>query len=208
MRWVSGLWAGLYKAVGGAAGTALALGLLVCGCVFAAMAGPALSLNARSQALHQITAKLAPTVKTVQIGANWTNFVDSLVTFSGTNQNVSQADQNLTPGQLARTTQEIKASLAGLPLPLASGDWYGLTARPALVSSGAPPSAIVEGKLPKLEVLYRNSLTSDAALVAGSYSAGSAAAGSSAAGAEPAGTLAVAVTPQTAARFGLHPGAG
>ena len=105
------------RAVGSAAGTTLALALLVCGCVFAAMAGPALSLHARSQALHQITARLAPTVKTVQIGANWTNFVDALVTFSGSNQNVPVADQNLTTSQLARTTQEIKASLAAPAAP-------------------------------------------------------------------------------------------
>ncbi len=187
---------GLNKAVGGAAGTTVALALLVCGCVFAAMAGPALSLHARSQALHQVTAGLAPTVKTVQIGANWTNFVDALVNFSGANQNVSVADQNLTASQLARTTQEIKASLAGMPLPLGPGAWYGLTANPAEVTSHVPPGAVVGGKQPKLEVLYRNSLTSDASLVAGSF----------AAGAEPAGTLAVAVTPQTAARFGLHAG--
>ena len=182
--------------MGSAAGTTLALALLVCGCVFAAMAGPALSLHARSQALHQTTARLAPTVKTVQIGANWTNFADALLNFSGSNQNVPVADQNLTTSQLARTTQEIKASLAGLPLPLGAGAWYGLTANPAGVTSGAAPSAVLDGQQPKLEVLYRNSLTSDASLVAGSY----------AAGAEPAGTLAVAVTPQTAARFGLHPG--
>ncbi len=74
---------GLNRAVGAAAGTTLALALLVCGCVFAAMAGPALSLHARSQALHQTTARLAPTVKTVQIGANWSNFVGTLENFSG-----------------------------------------------------------------------------------------------------------------------------
>ena len=186
----------LSRAVGSAAGTTLALALLVCGCVFAAMAGPALSLHARSQALHQTTARLAPTVKTVQIGANWSNFAGALLTFSGSNQTVPLSDQNLTTSQLARTTQEIRASLAGLPLPLGAGAWYGLTANPAGVTSGAAPSAVLEGQPPKLEVLYRNSLTSDASLVAGSY----------AAGAEPAGTLAVAVTPQTAARFGLHPG--
>jgi putative ABC transport system permease protein len=179
--------------VGAAAGTTLALALLVCGCVFAAMAGPALGLHARSQALHQTTAKLAPTVKTVQVSANWTNFVDSLLTGS---QNAPVSDLNLTASQLARATREIKGSLAGLPLPLGPGDWYGLSANQAEVSSGAAPAAVLEGVQPKLEVLYRNSLTSNASLVAGSY----------AAGAEPAGTLAVAVTPQTAARFGLRPG--
>ncbi|HJY56794.1 MAG TPA: hypothetical protein VJ418_10460 [Streptosporangiaceae bacterium] len=181
--------AGLNRAVGAAAGTTLALALLVCGCVFAAMAGPALSLHARSQALHQITARLNPTVKTVQVGANWTNFVQSLLNFSGGNQ-------NLTATQLARTNQEIKGSLAGLPLPLGAGAWYGLTANAAGVSSGAAPAAVLDGQQPKLEVLYRNPLTSNASLVAGSY----------AAGAEPAGTVAVAVTAQTAARFGLRPG--
>ena len=186
----------LSRAVGSAAGTTLALALLVAGCVFAAMAGPALSLHARSQALHQITAKLDPTVKTVQIGANWTNFVDSILVFSGTNQNTAVADQNLSPSQLARANQEIKASLTRLPLPLSPGSWYGLTAQPGAVTSGAAPSAEVSGRPPKVEVLYRNSLTTNAVVVAGSY----------AAGAEPAGTLAVAVTPQTAARFGLHAG--
>ena len=187
---------GLNKAVGGAAGTTLALALLVCGCVFAAMVGPALSLHARSQALHQTTAKLAPTVKTVQVSASWTNFVSSLVNFSGANQNVPVADQNLTASQLTRTTQEIKTSLAGLPLPLGPGDWYGLGSNPTEVTSHVPPSTVLNGKLPKLEVLYRDPLASNAELVAGTYSAGR----------EPAGTLAVTVTPQTAARFGLHLG--
>ena len=134
---------GLTKAVGAAAGTTLALALLVCGCVFAAMAGPALGLYARSQALHQTTAKLAPTVKTVQVSANWTNFVGSLLTSS---QNAPVSDLNLTASQLARATQEIKGSLAGLPLPLGPGDWYGLSANQAEVSSGAAPAAVLVPK--------------------------------------------------------------
>ena len=108
---------GLNRAVGAAAGSTLALALLVCGCVFAAMAGPALSLHARSQALHQTTAKLAPTVKAVQVSANWSNFVDALVTLSGANQNVPVADLNLTANQLAQAAREIKTSLAGAAAP-------------------------------------------------------------------------------------------
>ena len=50
-------------------GSTLALALLVCGCVFAAMAGPALSLHTRSQALHQTLAGLTATTKTVQVSA-------------------------------------------------------------------------------------------------------------------------------------------
>ena len=185
----------LNRAVGAAAGSTLALALLVAGCVFAAMAGPALSLHARSAALHQTADKLAPTVKAVQVSANWTNFVDALVNFSGANQNVPVADQNLTTAQLARIAQEIKTSLAGLPLPLGPGDWYGLSAEPAAVAAGAAPSAVV-ARPPKLEVIYRDSLISNAEVVAGGYSAGR----------EPAGTVAVTVSTPTAARFGLHPG--
>jgi putative ABC transport system permease protein len=188
---------GLKRAVGAAVASTLALALLVAGCVFAAMAGPALSLHARSQALHQTTAKLAPTVKTVQVSANWTNFTDALANLSpGGSQNVAVSDLNLTPGQLARTAQEIKASLASLPLPLGPGAWDGLGSKPAEVISSVPPAAVPGGTRPKLEVLYRDPLTSNATLVAGSYSAGT----------EPAGTVAVAVTSQTAARFGLHLG--
>ena len=57
--------------VGTAAGSALALALLVCGCVFAALAGPALSLHTRTQALHQTLAGYANTTKTVQVSAAW-----------------------------------------------------------------------------------------------------------------------------------------
>jgi len=173
---------GLTRAVGAAAGSTLALALLVCGCVFAAMAGPALSLHARSQALHQITAKLDPTVKTVQIGANWTNFVDSILIFSGTSQNTAVADQDLSPSQLARANQEIRSSLAGLPLPLGPGSWYGLTAQPGVVTSAVAPSAPVAGRPPKVEVLHRNSLTTNASVTPGSNPAG----------AQPAGTAAAA----------------
>ena len=187
---------GLKRAAGTAVASTLALALLVAGCVFAAMAGPALSLHARSQALHQTTARLAPTVKTVQVGANWANFAADLIEFSGTNQNVPVADQDLTASQLALTTREIKTSLARLPLPLGPGAWSGLSAEPTLVASGAAPSAVMSGIQPRLEVLYRASLTSNATLVAGSYSAGP----------QRAGTVTVAVTPQTAARFGVHPG--
>jgi putative ABC transport system permease protein len=187
---------GLNRAVGAAAGSTLALALLVCGCVFAAMAGPALSLHARSQALHQTTDQLASTVRTVQVSANWVDFAGSLIQSSAAGQNVSAAGQNLTASQLAQATQEIKASLARTPLPLGPGDWYGLSANPAQVTSGAAPSAVLNGAQPRLEVLYRDPLTSNAELVAGSYSAP----------AEPAGTVAVTVSSQTAARFGLHPG--
>ncbi len=187
--------AGLGRVAGSAAGSTLALALLVCGCVFTAISGPALSLHVRSQAFQQTMASLAPTVKTVQVTASWNDFTSSLATPGG---------PSLTAGQLGRllsrllslATQDIKSSLARLPLPLAAGYWYGLTSDAAAVTSGAAASAVLDGTSPKLEVIYRNTLTSDATLVAGSFTAG----------AEPAGTVPVAVSTQSAARFGLRPG--
>ena len=64
------------------------------------------------------------------------------------------------------------------------------------MTAGAAPSAKPGGVAPKLEVIYRDPLTSNVTLVAGSFpppsSLGS--------------RLDIAVTAATAARFGLHPG--
>jgi putative ABC transport system permease protein len=182
---------GLKRAVGGAGPATLALALLVCGCVFAAMAGPALSLHARSQALQQTLAKIAPTVKTVQVSAVWSEFIDALIEFSG-------SGQIMTSSQLTDSTRSLKASLAHTPLRLAADNWTSISTQPSVVASGEAARAIISSTRPKLEVLYRDPFTSNAALTQGSYSYPG--------GAEPTGTVAVAVTPQTAYRFGLHPG--
>ena len=73
----------LSRTVGTAAGSALALALLVCCCVFAALAGPALSLHTRTQALHQTLAGYPNTTKTVQVTASWATFSGSLAGPSG-----------------------------------------------------------------------------------------------------------------------------
>ena len=170
--------AGLNRAVGAATGSTLALALLVCGCVFAALAGPALSLHTRSEALRQTLAGLAVTTKTVQVNADW-----SSLTFTP-----------LTPAGFAGSTAALARGFRSLPLPLAAGAWAGLTAKLSVVS-GAGPRAQA-GAPPKLEVLYRDPLAGHAQLVAGTYASTGA----------PAGTLAVAATTQMAARYGLHPG--
>jgi len=175
--------------VGAAAGSMLALALLVCGCVFAALAGPALSQHTRTQALHQTLAGLSATTKTVQAGASWGDFTGPLV------QNGVENSQNITAGEFAAATREIGGGLAALGLPLAAGQWASLSTNLFVVVSGAGPRTQT-GLPPKLEVLYRDPLTSNAQLTAGAYTGGTV----------PAGMLAVAATTQTAARFGLHPG--
>ncbi|MGD0067395.1 MAG: hypothetical protein ABSB76_28660, partial [Streptosporangiaceae bacterium] len=167
----------------------LALALLVCGCVFAAVAGPALSLHTRSQALHQTLAGLAGTDKTVQVNGNWGDFTDTLQT-AGTLPSLAV----LPAGIVGQSMDQLSSGFRALGLPLAAGSWFGLSANPLPVPGATPKTNA--GAIPRFEVTYRNALTSHAQLVAGSY------AGTT----SPPGTLLVAATTQTAALFGLHPG--
>lgn len=80
-------------------------------------------------------------------------------------------------------------------VPITAGAFDGLASSAFPVASGAAASAQA-GAAPKVEVLYRDPLTSHTQLVAGRYSSAGL----------PAGQLGVTVTTQTAARFGLHPG--
>ena len=174
------------RTVGTAAGSALALALLVCCCVFAALAGPALSLHTRTQALHQTMAGYPDTTKTVQVTASWATFSGSL--------------QPIRPGQnldnvLPQALNDVGSGLRATPLPLTAGDWASLTAKPIRVAAGAAARAQA-GAPPQLQVSYRTSFTGFARLVAGTFSGGRV----------PPGAVGVAATTQTAARFGMHPG--
>ena len=180
--------AGLNRTTGDAAGSTLALALLVCGCVFTALAGPALSLHTRTEALHQTLAGLTATTKTVQASGSWDEFTSPAGNFLGT-------QRDMTASEFTTTTREMGRGLSVLPLTLAAGAWAGLTTNLFGVTSGAAASAQAEAP-PKLEVVYRDTLTSNTRVVAGTY------AGTGA----PTGALAVSVTAQIAGRFGVHPG--
>jgi putative ABC transport system permease protein len=178
----------LRGATGAAAGSTLALALLVCGCVFAATAGPALSAHTQTQALHRTLAGLSPSTRTVQVTANWSDFTGPEVQIGiGSVQNVSATE-------LARTTRQIGAGLAALRLPLAAGQWASLASELYVVSGAGPRTQAALP--PKLEVVYRDPLTSNGKLVLGTYATTGV----------PAGMLAVLATTATAARYGLHPG--
>jgi len=172
------------RRVGAAAGSALALALLACACVFAALTGPALSLHTRTQALQQTLAGFPATTRTVQADAAWSDFTGSL-----------PGSRALSPDLLNQSADQIGRGLAAVPLPLAGGRWTSLTTKPLAVMAGAASSAYDELP-PKLEVSYRVPFTGHAQLVAGSFAAGKI----------PPGTVAVAATVPTAARFGMHPG--
>ena len=178
---------GLTRAAGTAVGSTLALALLVCGCVFAAMAGPALSLYTQSQALHQTLAGLPSTTDTIQVSAAYYGFISALYT-PGHLQDMKRSG-------LDQASREIGQSFSALGLPLAPGGrWAGLTTNLYLVS-GTGPRAIA-ALPPQLEVVWRDTLTSNTRIVAGMYATRGV----------PAGAVGVAATTQTAYRFGLHPG--
>jgi hypothetical protein len=182
---------GLSRAVGTAAGSTLALALLVCGCVFAAMAGPALSLHTQSQALHQTLAGLASTTAAVQVTAQWQDFDAALEPVGGRGHLPL-----MKRSELDQTSREIGHGFAAGGLPLAAGAWAGLSTMPFPVS-GTGPRAITQLP-PQLEVVYRDPLPGNARLTAGTYATSRV----------PAGAVGVAATTQMAYRFACARGPG
>ena len=167
---------------GAAAGGTLALSLLVCGCVFAAMAGPAVSLHLRTQALQQALSRLGPLGTAIEVDTSWNTFSEA---FTG--------QPILTEDDLSTATSALAGGFAA-SVPLAPGSWASLTTTVHQVTSGT--TRVPAGYTPELEVTYREQLTSSVRVIAGQLSAA----------AVPPGVLGVAVTQQTAARYGLRPG--
>ena len=183
----------LRRTLGTAAGSTLALALLTGGCVFAALAGPALSLHTRTEALQQILTALPSTSKSIQVNGSWGDFTQAVQDAEPAPS--GRPNQNLDDADLGTSTAEMAGGFAAARIPLAGGNWASVTTNVLLVRSGAAASAQAAAP-PKLEVSYRDPFTSHARLVAGTFSSRPA----------PADTLAVAASTQVAARFGLHPG--
>jgi putative ABC transport system permease protein len=168
--------------VGAAAGGTLALALLVFGCVFAAMAGPAISLHLRTEAMQQALNRSGPLGTAIQVTASWNAFTEA---FTG--------QSSLTEDDLSGATSALAGGFAN-SVPIAAGSWGGLTTTMHDVMSGTGPLPV--GYHPELEVTYREQLTSNVQVIAGRV----------ADAAIPPGVLGVAVTQQTAKRYSLHPG--
>ena len=142
----------------------------------------------RTQALHQTLAGLSTTTKTVQVTANWADFTGSLA------QNGIGTSQNMTMGEFAETTRQIGHGFAALGLPLAAGQWAGLTTKLFVVLGRRAPRA------------GRRATEARGALPRPAHQQRPARGGHVREPAVPAGMVAVAATTQMAARFGLHPG--
>ena len=172
---------------GGAPVSALALTLLVLGCVFIAVAGPRYSLHARNRALQHDLAGVTPVDQAVQVTYDWNTF---------TTQVSGSIPPMLDDSQLSESRSQLAQFLTTASLPLTAGQWAGLSTNPLTVTAGTPPSLASTGVPPRLEVIYRDTLASDVTLVAGTFPPPGA----------PGTRLHIAVTTATAARFALHPG--
>ena len=171
--------------LGEARGSLVTLAVLVGACLFAALAGPAQSLRAETQALRNTMAGLSPLVKVISADTDWQDFTQQLS--PGSTSRLSARDLNRATAALARGYRR-----AGLPV--GPGAWAGLTAPLYQVLSGAGPRTFTNAP-PRLAVLGRPTLASHARLTAGTLTASA-----------PAGTLPCAVSTATAARYGLRPG--
>src|SRR6202012_4112264 len=133
--------------LGAGGGGTLALALLVCACVFAALAGPALSLHTRTEALQQTLSGLTGTTKSLQASAAYNDFTGSIGFATGDGA-VALNSQAIGAG-----TTEIARGFAREGVPIGPGSWGAQTTKTNLVF-GAAPSAQAGGD-PKIEVTYR-----------------------------------------------------
>ena len=95
--------------LGGTPVSALALALLVLGCVFVSVAGPRYSLHARTRALQHELAALSPVAKAVQVSDDWNSF---------TTQVTGSSPPMLDDSQLGESRHQLAQFLARTSLPL------------------------------------------------------------------------------------------
>ena len=174
-------------ACGTGAAASVGLALLVLGTVFISLAIPRASQGLRTDALRQTVAR-QPAASTAVLGSLAYQTFD--VGFLG---------RPFGAAQLAASPGELAGNLARQGLPaVASSAWVGLTSGYAVVS-GAGPRAAPSGVPPRMKIVYRDQLARYSRLVSGRLPVlGPAFNGRI--------VLQVAVTPATAARFGLRPG--
>jgi putative ABC transport system permease protein len=170
-------------ATGTGTAASVTLALLVLVCTFVAVAVPRASLGYRTAVLQHAFRTATSAQKTVLADGDLSGF-----------------GQQLGAAQLEAARIQFGARLRGAGLPLAASrtQWAGLATGSSPLS-GATAPALRRTAQPEIELLYRSTLPSQSALVAGSLPATVQRLGGRA-------TFQVAVTRATAARLGLHVG--
>ena len=156
--------------------------MLVCGCVFLALTGPALSLQLRTAALRHQVAQAGPLAGDLEATAPWYEFAQDWAIGPPLNQ---EAFGILARGMPATLTHTV---------PIAAGSWAALTS--SLYSAPTGFGGIPDKYRTQFETTYRTTLSSHVLVIAGALGTAGL----------PGGDVGVAVTTATAARFRLRPG--
>jgi putative ABC transport system permease protein len=177
----------------------LALAVLVFGCVFAATAGPREALKTRTQALQQTVATLPALAQTITVSTTWKQFMSGFYGVYGEPTSITNGDLRDLDGQFAA---DFNSGFRGvLNLAPHSADWVSMTTAEQPVKSTLSGT---HGDSVEMEVSYRLPYTGYVRVLAGSLSAAAPAASIPHGDFFP--TINVAVTQQTARKFGLTVG--
>ena len=175
---------------GTAVASYLTLAVLVLGSTFIAMAGPRQSLHIQTQALQDQLRTVPPVDTAVLATADWNAFTSSLAGVNGVAPLLYSTQLGTVSGQLANGFAG-----AGLPLSAPGTHWASMTTHIEQLSSvpSGPNSTVAQ----KLELIYRDPLAHNAALVAGQYPGQ---------GVPRRGPLGIALTQPTARELNAHVG--
>jgi putative ABC transport system permease protein len=176
----------------GAAAT-LALAVLVFGCVLGATAGPRAALNIRTQALRQTLGHIPPLGQTITASSSW----------SALNDSIAVPQESFTDSQLSNLANQFHNDFDKGVLHLApvAADWVSMTTGEFGVDSALAGTG---GHPVEMEVSYRLPYTGHMRVLAGTLAARAPAASRHNAFFFP--TINVAMTRQTASKFGLKVG--
>jgi putative ABC transport system permease protein len=176
--------AGWRRLTGSASATAVAFCLLACACALVAVAGPRATTALRTDALRQL-GKATPQLETAVVGTLDANTLATAAGQSVSQLQLHQAEAGLRR-QMART----------LPLAGPGSDWNGLTTP---YSGFTDSSRAVGTDGTQLELAYRDTLSKNVRVVAGSLPSGTPSQGLVL-------KVPVAITEATASRFNLGVG--
>ena len=176
---------GWRRLTGSASGTAIAFGVVALACALAAVAGPRASAQLQTDAFQQLVTSTPALSKTIV----------------GTIDTGSLADGVQSQVGVAEVTQ-LQADLRGklakkVPLAPARSDWASLTTPFSPFADNSP--AVARGAGTQFELVYRQALSRNVRVLAGSLPAGVAHRGGSA-------VVPVAITAATARRYNLKVG--
>jgi putative ABC transport system permease protein len=182
--------AGWRRLTGSASATAVGFCLLACACAVVAVAGPRASAQVRTNAFRQLAAATPAIDKTVVGTLDANSLGAALSQGTALTELVGQTQLHLAEGDLRHNLA------AAMPLAGPGSDWSGLTTP---YSGFIDHSSAVGTDNTQLELAYRDNLSKNVRVLAGSLPSGAPVPG-------PAVTVQMAITAATAKRFNLGVG--